>query len=155
VARDKFSDKNILLENLEDFMNKRNKKAFTLVELMLVVVILGILVAMVAPRLAGRSEQARKAAAKTDIEASISLALDMYELDNGSYPEGLNDLMIKPGSGGDNWHGPYLKKKAIDPWGKEYIYKSPGAHNNDYDIYSLGPDGSESADDITNWTDNE
>jgi len=127
--------------------------AFTLIELMLVVIILGILVAMVVPRLAGRSEQARKAAAKADIEGNISLALDMYELDNGSYPENLVALITKPSSGADNWNGPYLKKKAVDPWGKEYIYKFPGSHNKDYDLYSLGADGTEGGgDDVTNWS---
>jgi len=132
-------------------MKARDRKAFTLVELMLVVVIIGILVAMVVPRLAGRSDQAKKAAAKTDIEASIALALDMYELDNGSYPESLEALTTKPGSGADNWRGPYIKKKPLDPWGRPYVYKFPGSHNNDYDLYSLGPDGSEGADDIANW----
>jgi len=133
-------------------MNISVKKAFTLVELMLVVVIIGILVAMVVPRLAGRSEQAKAAAAKADIESSIALGLDMYELDNGSYPDSLEALLVKPSSGADNWHGPYLKKKPLDPWGREYIYKHPGIHNSDYDLYSLGADGSESTDDIANWT---
>jgi general secretion pathway protein G len=132
---------------------KHNKsRGFTLVELMLVVVILGVLVAMVVPRLTGRSEQARKAAAKTDIESNIALALDMYELDNGSYPENLEALLAKPSSGTDNWSGPYLKKKPMDPWGREYKYKAPGAHNKDYDLYSLGADGAEGGgDDIANW----
>ena len=133
-------------------MKKSSNKAFTLVELMLVVVILGILVAMVVPRLAGRSEQARKAAAKTDIEANISLALDMYELDNGAYPESLDVLISKPSSESERWNGPYLKKNPIDPWGREYMYKSPGTHNKDYDLYSLGADGTEGGgDDVTNW----
>jgi len=132
---------------------KRNcRNAFTLVELMLVVVIIGILVAMVVPRLAGRSEQAKAAAAKADIESSIALGLDMYELDNGSYPDSLDALLTKPSSGADNWHGPYLKKKPVDPWGRAYVYKHPGIHNGDYDLYSLGPDGSESADDVVSWS---
>jgi len=133
-------------------MKTYSKKAFTLVELMLVVVIIGILVAMVVPRLAGRSEQAKAAAAKADIESSIALGLDMFELDNGSYPDSLDALLAKPSSGADNWHGPYLKKKPVDPWGRGYMYKRPGIHNSDYDLYSLGPDGSESADDIVNWS---
>ena len=78
----------------------------------------------------------------------------MYELDVGSYPESLDALMAKPGSGADNWHGPYLKKKTADPWGRQYSYKCPGSHNNDYDLYSLGADGSEGQDDITNWGEN-
>jgi len=130
-------------------------KGFTLIELMLVVIIIGVLVSMVAPRLAGKTKQARVAAAKADIEANISLALDLYEVDNGNYPttdEGLNALRTKPGSA-DNWNGPYLKKKAIDPWGNPYKYaSSPAAHNTvDYDLSSAGPDGVESEDDIVNW----
>src|SRR4030042_2333941 len=97
-------------------------KAFTLIELMLVVIIIGALVAMVMPRLTGRGEQARVAAAQADIQANIATALKLYELDNGSFPtteEGLNALLNKSTSA-RNWNGPYLEKKAIDPWGKEY-----------------------------------
>lgn len=131
----------------------KHKKAFTLIELLIVVVILTVLAAAVLPRLAGRTQQARIATARTDISGNIGVALDLYELDNGRYPtgeEGLNALMTKPASV-NNWNGPYLKKRPIDPWGKEYKYTCPGAHNNDYDLYSLGPDGSEGNDDITNW----
>ncbi len=135
-------------------------RAFTLVELMLVVIIIGILVAMVVPRIAGRSEQARRAAAKADIDANLALALDLYETDNGNYPtteQGLNALIAEPTSAPapGNWSGPYLKKKKIplDPWGRPYKYVSPGAHNiEDYDLFSFGSDGVEGGgDDVTNW----
>jgi general secretion pathway protein G len=135
------------------------KKGFTLIELMLVVIIIGVLVAMVVPRLAGRTQQAKIAAAKADIEANISLALDLYEVDNGYYPtgeQGLGALRTKPSSAPapDNWNGPYLKKRPVDPWGNPYKYVSPGAHNTqDYDLSSFGPDGAESEDDIINWED--
>jgi general secretion pathway protein G len=128
-------------------------KSFTLIELMLVVIIIGALVAMVFPRLAGRGRQARIAAAKADIQVNIATALKLYELDNGVFPtteEGLTALLKKPASAA-NWNGPYLERKPLDPWGREYNYVSPGKHRSDYDLYSLGRDGEESDDDITNW----
>lgn len=130
-----------------------NKKGFTLVELMLVVIIIGILVAMVAPRLAGRSEQAKRAAARADIEANLASALDLYEIDNGAYPEKLEDLMVKP-SNALNWKGPYLRKKPLDPWGNPYVYKYPGTRG-DYDLVSYGKSGAEGAGDEINNLDEE
>ena len=106
------------------------------------------------PRLTGRGEQARASAAKADIQSNIATGLKLYELDNGNFPatdEGLGALLNKPASG-SNWNGPYLEKKPIDPWGREYKYKCPGERRSaDYDLYSLGKDGIESADDIRNW----
>ncbi len=134
-----------------------DKKGFTLIEIMIVVIILAALASMIVPRLSGRSEQARASIAKGDISANISLALKLYELDNGNYPvsgQGLQALLLKPTSTPVpmNWNGPYLEKEAIDPWGKEYQYMSPGTHNpQGFDLYSLGKDGTESDDDITNW----
>jgi general secretion pathway protein G len=129
-------------------------KGFTLIEIMLVVIIIGALVAMVMPRLTGRGEQARVAAAKADIQANIATALKLYELDNSNFPtaeEGLAALLTKPASA-TNWNGPYLERKPTDPWGREYKYKCPGDHRSaDYDLYSLGKDGVESADDVKNW----
>ncbi|MBP7216782.1 MAG: type II secretion system major pseudopilin GspG [Candidatus Omnitrophica bacterium] len=134
--------------------NTQYKHGFTLIELMLVVIIIGALAAMVMPRLTGRSEQARIAAAQADISANIATGLKLYELDNGSFPsssEGLNALLANPGSA-PRWNGPYIEKKPIDPWGREYKYRSPGEHRPaDYDLYSLGKDGTESADDVKNW----
>jgi general secretion pathway protein G len=138
--------------------NKNSLTGFTLIEIMLVVIIIGVLAAMVMPRLSGRSEQAKEAAALADIEANIATALDMYELDNGRYPtteQGLAALVKKPAlsPAATDWHGPYLKREPHDPWANTYIYKSPGLHNvEDYDLSSCGKDGVEgNADDITNW----
>lgn len=126
-----------------------NENGFTLVEILLVVVIILILASMVLPRFAGRSEQARQAAATADINASIATALDMFELDNGQYPDKLEDLITKP-SYATNWNGPYLKKKPIDPWGRDYVYK-PTADKKDYELLSYGKDGvAGGGDDISN-----
>lgn len=140
--------------------NSRSRTGFTLVEIMLVVIILGVLVAMVVPNLAGRGEQARRAAAAADIESNVATSLDLYEFDNGRYPttdQGLQALLTVPSASPvpPNWNGPYLKKKRVpkDPWGKAYIYVCPGTKNADsYDLSSYGPDGVESDDDVTNWS---
>ena len=117
------------------------RKGCTLIELMLVVIILGVLAAMVMPRLVGRSEQARIAAAKADINSGIALALDMYEMDVGKYPSSLDELMQK-GSAPDSWRGPYLKKKPLDPWGKPYDYQVGDGKS--YKLCSKGPDEAKS-----------
>ena len=120
---------------------------FTLIEVLLVVVIIGILAAVVLPRMTGRGKEAQIAAAKASIE-NVSLALDMYEVDNGAYPPSLQSLITK---GSElNWKGPYLKKGEIpiDPWGKEFVY---GVKDNGYEIKSYGPNGADGGgDDITN-----
>ncbi len=128
--------------------------AFTLIELLLVLVILGILAAIVVPKFAGRTEDARKAAAATQI-SSFSTALDAFEVDNGYYPKGksgLGDLVSAPRDA-QNWKGPYLKDMPKDPWLHDYIYECPGRMNKtSYDLSSPGPDGkSGNEDDITNW----
>ena len=133
-------------------------RAFTLVEIMLVVVIIAALAAMVVPRFAGRTEQAKIARAKSDL-AAIGLALDLYELDLGQYPGALADLTVKdPPSelseeAKGQWNGPYLKKGLPkDPWSRDYQYARDSKHNQDYDLFSLGSDGQPGKDDIANWT---
>jgi general secretion pathway protein G len=130
-------------------------RAFTLVEMLLVVTIIGILAALVIPKIAGKSEQARVTAAQTDIKAGIKTALDSFEVDNGFYPKSLQDLIQQPGNA-KNWRGPYFDppQLPVDPWGNPYVYYYPGKHNpNSYDLLSVGPDGKEGTDDdIGNWT---
>ena len=95
----------------------KGEKGFTLVELMLVVIIISVLVAMIVPRMAGRSEEARVAVAKADVELNVATALKLYELDNGSFPtseEGLDALMAAPSSA-KNWKGPYIEKSRLTP----------------------------------------
>jgi general secretion pathway protein G len=114
---------------------------------MLVVIIIGVLAAMVMPRLVGRSEQARVAAAKADI-TTISLALDLFEMDIGYYPDTLDDLRKNPGVG-DLWKGPYLKKDPKDPWGRAYEYEK-ATEEGDYKLCSEGSNEEKSEDDICN-----
>ena len=140
-------------------MNLVRRDGFTMIEIMLVVIIIGILSAMVIPNIAGRGQQARISAARIDIETNIAQAFDLYELDNGRFPtteQGVKALITKPESSPvpKSWNGPYLKKKKVptDPWGEKYKYECPGVQNTEgYDLSSLGPDGVESEDDITNW----
>lgn len=125
--------------------------SFTLIELMLVVIIIAILTATVAPRLTGKAERARQIAAKADINANIPSALDLYEMDIGNYPSRLEEL-VQESYGASNWNGPYLKKSPKDPWARDYYYQYPGEHGQDYDLVSFGKDGVlGSEDDITNW----
>ena len=129
-------------------------RGFTLIELLLVLVILGILAAIVVPKFAGRTEQARITAAQTQI-SSFSTALDAFEVDNGYYPKGRNGLidLVRQPRDAQNWRGPYLKDVPKDPWNNDYVYEAPGKHNpSSYDLLSMGPDlrvGGD--DDIANW----
>ena len=124
-------------------MHFRRSAGFTLVEIMVVVVILGVLAVLIVPRVVGRTEEARAAAAKHDI-AAIMQSLKLFRLDNGRYPtneQGLQALVSKPQSGPSpaNWR-PYLDKLPTDPWGNGYQYLNPGVHG-EIDVFSLGADG--------------
>lgn len=133
----------------------RRAAGFSLIELLLVLVILGVLVGIVVTKFTGRSEQARIVAARADLSA-IETALDAFEIDNGRFPtsaEGLETLLAAPAEM-PNWRGPYLKKLPIDPWGGSYLYEQPGRFNTTgFDLSSAGPDRQEgNDDDISNWT---
>ncbi len=137
----------------------RKQQGFTLIEIIVVVVIIGILATFVAPKFMGKTDTARITKAKSDIQ-SLENALDVYKLDNFSYPttdQGLDALVNKPSSDPvpANWQqGGYIKKLQKDPWQRDYQYLNPGEHG-EIDIYSLGADGIEGGEgvnaDIGNW----
>ena len=132
-------------------------KGFTLLEIMVVIVIIGILAALIVPSVFGQVEKARIAKANQDLRA-LESALEMYRLDNFHYPstdQGLRALVEKPADA-KNWkEGGYLRELEKDPWGNDYHYQYPGAHGKQYDLYTLGADGQEGGDgadaDIGNW----
>ncbi len=139
--------------------NYRPARGFTLIEIMVVIVILGVLGALVIPNIIGRTGEARVTAAKSDMRA-IANALDLYKLDNFNYPstdQGLQALVTQPSGFPEakNWNPDgYLKKLPRDPWGNDYQYISPG-RNGQYDLFSLGsdgrPGGEKEAADLNNW----
>ncbi len=127
---------------------------FTMVEMLLVLVILATLAAIVVPKFAGRSEQAKITAAKSQI-SNFEIVLDAFEVDNGFYPKGSNGLqdLVEQPSNAKDWHGPYMNEIPVDPWENPYIYEYPGKNNvRGFDLMSMGPDGrTGGGDDITNW----
>ncbi len=135
---------------------KRAQHGFTLLELLVVMVIIGLLTGIVGPKLFKNIGKSEVKAAKAQID-SLGKALDQYRLDTGHYPtteQGLNSLVTKPANE-SKWEGPYLTKAVpADPWGRPYLYKNPGEHG-DYDLFSYGKDGqvggSGDAADIVNW----
>jgi general secretion pathway protein G len=136
---------------------RRPEAGFTLIEMMVVMVIIGLLMALVGPRFIRQEEKARVRAARAQIEL-LGTALDTFRLDVGRYPttqEGLGGLRQRP-FGLDRWDGPYLKKDVPkDPWDRPYQYRSPGEAGRPYDVVSLGADGAPGGDgdnrDLVSW----
>ncbi len=144
------------MKHIADSMKRRNERGFTLMELLLVLVIVGLLAAVVGPTLYQRIKPAKQTAAREQIE-NFGTALDNFVVDMGRYPttqEGLRALREKPDNS-DKWNGPYLKKEIpSDPWGNAYLYRAPG-RSGGYEIASLGADGREGGEDenadINSW----
>src|SRR5215510_13151488 len=136
---------------------RRGEDGFTLVEILVVITIIGMIVALVGPRVLNYLGESKVKTAKIQIQ-SFASALDLFYLDAGRYPSSAEGLaaLVQPSGGIAAWNGPYLKGGAVptDPWGKPYVYKSPGEHGA-YDVISYGADGREggtgTAADITSW----
>lgn len=126
-------------------ISARSQAGFTLIEIMVVVVIIGILAALVVPKVMGRPDQAKVTVARGDLKA-IGSALEMYRLDNRRYPDtqqGLQALVQRPPGGAENWNPEgYLARLPVDPWGNPYLYLAPGSREG-YDLWSYGADGRE------------
>jgi len=134
----------------------RQLRGFTLIELMIVVVILGLLATIIMPKILDRPEQARRVKAKADIR-SVQSMLALFKTDTGRFPttsEGLEALVTNPGLNGYSREG-YLDKSPVDPWGTRYVYISPGLHSKNYDLESYGKDGEDGGGeddaDIESW----
>jgi general secretion pathway protein G len=140
--------------NLESL---RGQAGFTLIELLVVMVIIGLLAALVVPKMFGKVGKAQRQAAQAQIEL-FSTALDAYRLDVGSYPateHGLQALLVRP-EGAERWEGPYLPKQVpLDPWQHPYLYRSPGDEGRPYELMSYGADGTAGGEgdarDIVSW----
>jgi general secretion pathway protein G len=137
---------------------RRSERGYTLVEILVVITIIGLLMALVGPRVLNYLTESKVKTARIQI-LSFASALDLFYLDAGRYPTSAEGLavLVRPTSGITAWNGPYLKGGTVpnDPWGKPYLYRSPGEHGA-YDVVSLGSDGQDggtgTAADITSWT---
>jgi len=145
----------LLTRNRRSSFRRTLERGFTLVEMLVVISIIALIMALVGPRVLNFLAESKVKAAKIQI-ASLESALDLYALDTGQYPsssDGLDALMHRPG-GVTSWSGPYLKGNEVpnDPWGRPYIYRSPGEHG-PYDIVSYGPKGQEGGTaEINSWS---
>lgn len=135
---------------------KKKRKAFTLFEILIVIALMALLVTFVVSNMENIFKGGQESIAKTFVKSSGQTPLMAYKIAIGRYPttqEGWQALIVAPENVADRWRGPYLKEVPVDPWGNVYQYACPGTHNKDsYDIWSLGPDGVASGDDIGNWS---
>ena len=147
----------LILKRNRRTARRRGEDGYTLIEILVVITIIGLVVGLIGPRVLNYLGESKVKTARIQIQG-FSSALDLYYLDTGRYPTGSEGLsaLVQRSSGAASWNGPYLKGGNVpnDPWGKPYIYRSPGEHGN-YDITSYGADGQEggtgTAFDVTNW----
>ncbi|MES2166799.1 MAG: type II secretion system major pseudopilin GspG [Pseudomonadota bacterium] len=147
----------LILKRNRRTARRRGEDGYTLIEILVVITIIGLVVGLIGPRVLNYLGESKVKTARIQIQG-FSSALDLYYLDTGRYPTGSEGLsaLVQRSSGAASWNGPYLKGGNVpnDPWGKPYIYRSPGEHGN-YDITSYGADGQEggtgTASDVTNW----
>ncbi|MDX1972245.1 MAG: type II secretion system major pseudopilin GspG [Candidatus Sumerlaeia bacterium] len=138
---------------MSSFSRQQRRKAFTFIEIMFVVVIIGVLLAVAVPRLTGQAKEAKIRATELSIK-SVTTALQKYELEVGDFPstsEGLEALLKEP-SNASGWKGPYVDDFPTDAWGNKLNYRQPSEHGRDFDLWSNGPDKQEgNDDDVKNW----
>jgi len=136
-------------------MKPASSHGFSLVEMLIVIALIAIVGTLVVGRLGNFFGQGQEAAARQFVNSSLDAPLMQYRIHMGSYPtteEGLQALLTAPAGKGSKWKGPYIERMPEDPWGKPYQYRFPGTHNSGgFDLWSFGPDGVESGDDIGNW----
>jgi general secretion pathway protein G len=148
-----YTSKEIVMEKKRHYPDAQ--RGFTLLELLIVIVIIGLLAGLVGPRMVGRVGGAKQKTAQAQIEM-LATACDTFRLDMNRFPTSLEELIVNPGEG-TKWDGPYLRRSEIplDPWGTAYEYRAPGENGRDYDIVSYGADGTEGGDgenqDIVSW----
>ena len=139
--------------------NRNSERGITLIEMLVVVTIIALFAALVAPRMLGQADKAKRTAAHAQVN-SFMTALGAYKLDTGNYPnteQGLAALRVKPSNDVNQWAGPYLPQDIpLDPWGRPYLYKYPGDHGDEPDIVSYGADGQEGGEgnnaDVVSWS---